>query len=85
LATAVIPLAGVTLGIFVRHHRALSLEDCFGDDVLRSDQLDLVLLAITFIRNRLSDHRIVVGNGSGEEIGEKRGCPGGAHWRTLDL
>ena len=44
LTTAVIPAAGIALGIFVRQHRALRFQNGPGHDVLRGDQLDLVLL-----------------------------------------
>ena len=45
LAAAIIAPARITLGIFVGHHRALGLEHGTRDDVLRGDQLDLMLLA----------------------------------------
>ena len=44
LAAAIIPASGVTLGIFVRQHRALCLEHGVADDVFRRDHLDLILL-----------------------------------------
>ena len=44
LAAAVIALARIALGVFVGQHRALRLEHGARDDVLRGDQLDLVLL-----------------------------------------
>ena len=40
LAAAVIAPAGIALGVFVRHHRALRLEHGARDDVLRGDQFD---------------------------------------------
>ncbi len=43
-AAAVIAPARIALGVFVGHHRALGLEHRGGDQVLRGDQLDLVLL-----------------------------------------
>jgi hypothetical protein len=45
LAAAIVALARIALGIFVGHDRALRLEHGAGHDVLRGDQLDLVLLA----------------------------------------
>ena len=40
LATAVVTLAGVTLGIFVGHYRTHGLHDLVADEILRSNQLD---------------------------------------------
>ena len=44
LAAAVVALARIALGVLVGHDRALRLEHGARDDVLRGDQLDLVLL-----------------------------------------
>ena len=49
LAAAVVALARIALGILVGDHRALRLEHRAADDVLRRDQLDLVLLAAQFL------------------------------------
>jgi hypothetical protein len=59
LATAVIALARIALGVLVRQDRPLRLEHGAGNDVLRGDQLDLVLLAPEFTR----DHRTEGGVG----------------------
>ena len=48
-AAAIIALAGIAFGIFVGQDRALGFQHRFGDDVLGSDQLDLVLLALQFV------------------------------------
>jgi hypothetical protein len=53
LAAAVIAPAGIALGIFVGQHRALRLDHGARDDVLRRDELDLVLLAAEFLGDRL--------------------------------
>ena len=43
---AVVAAAGITLGIFVGQHRALRLQHGGGDNILRRDQFDAVLLAV---------------------------------------
>ena len=68
LAAAVIAPAGIALGIFVGEHRALRLEHGARDDVLRGDQLDLVLLAVQLA----FEHGIDLGIGLGEARGEHR-------------
>ena len=50
LAAAIVAPARIALGVLVGHHRALRLEHGARDDVLRGDQLDLVLLAPEFER-----------------------------------
>ena len=73
LAAAVIAPARIALGIFVGEHRALRLEHGARDDVLRRDQLDLVLLALQLAgRSRAAS--------SGSALGERRrrrSCSGG--------
>ena len=49
LAAAVVAPARIALGVLVGQHRALRLQHGAGDDVLRGDQLDLVLLAAEFL------------------------------------
>ncbi len=49
LAAAVVAPARIALGIFVGQHRALGLEHRARDDVLRGDQLDLVLLPMQLL------------------------------------
>ncbi len=85
LAAAVIAPAGIALGIFVGHHRALRLEDGAGDDVFRRDELDLVALAPEFLVDRAGDFGIGLGEGGLEEaVGVARsggGCGArGASW-----
>ncbi|MNX93962.1 hypothetical protein D3C86_1261770 [compost metagenome] len=57
-AAAVITLAGIALGIFVGQHRALSRQNIGGNDVFRSDELDLRFLAVEFLGDGVSDHRV---------------------------
>jgi hypothetical protein len=73
LAAAVIALSGIALGVFVGHHRALRLENGAGDDVFRSDQLDLVALAAKLQLDGAGD----LGIGLGEAGAEKGVRPGG--------
>ena len=63
LAAAIVALAGIALGIFVGHDRALRLEHRLADDVLRGDQLDLVLLAAELVADRFGDLWIGLGKG----------------------
>ena len=57
LAAAVIAPAGIAFGIFVGEQRACGVEHGLGDDVLRGDQLDLVLLALGLVLDRAPDLR----------------------------
>ena len=66
-AAAVIAPAGIALGVFVGEHRALRLEHRARDDVLRGDQLDLVLLAAQLVADRRRDLGIDFGKGRSEE------------------
>ncbi len=52
LAAAVIPLAGVALGIFVGQHSAHRGHHRRADDVFRGNQLDIAALAVVFLFNR---------------------------------
>ena len=61
LAAAVVAPAGIALGVFVGQHRALRLEHGARDDVLRGDQLDLLLLAVQLALERRIDRRIGLG------------------------
>ena len=61
LAAAIVAAARIAFGILVGHHRALRFHDSAGDDVLGSDQLDLVLLARQFQRDGLRDLGIRLG------------------------
>jgi hypothetical protein len=69
LAAAVVAPARIALGIFVGQHRTLGLEDGAGDDVLRGDQLDLVLLPMQLLPDGPEDLRIALGEMGGEETG----------------
>ena len=79
LAAAVVALARIALGVLVGHHRALRLEHRPGDDVLRGDQLDLVLLAAELLGDRVGD----LGIGFGERGGEESGRAAGAEARSV--
>ena len=58
LASAVITLAGIALGVFVGEDRARRLEHGFADKVLRGDQLQPLVLAALFVFDGLRDFRI---------------------------
>ena len=68
LAAAVVAAAGIALGVFVGQDAALGLEHGAGDDVLARDQLDAVLLARQFLRDRGGDVRV----GRGQRRREKK-------------
>ena len=67
LAAAIIALARITLGIFVRHDRALRFQDGAGNNVFRGDQLDLMPLTTQFLIDRAKDFRIGIGKRAIEE------------------
>ncbi len=67
LAAAIIALARITFGVFVRHHRTLRLKHGAGDDVLGSDQFDLVALAAKLQRHGLMQRRIGISERGGKE------------------
>jgi hypothetical protein len=69
LAAAVIALAGIALGIFVGHHRALRLHHGGRDDVLAGDQLDLVTLPAQLLPHRPEK----LGVARGKRFAEKAG------------
>ena len=79
-AAAVVAPAGIALGIFVGQHRARRLEHGARDDVLRGDQLDLLLLAMQLALQHGVDRRI----GLGEALGEHRQRRCRATWRRPD-
>ncbi len=60
LATAVVALAGVPLGILVGQNRTLSLEHRLADEILRSDELEVVLLALGFVFDGCSNLRVEI-------------------------
>ena len=72
LAAAVIALARIALGIFVGEQSAGSVEHRLRDDVLRGDQLDLVLLPMLFVLDRAPDLWVGVLKMPGEETGIAR-------------
>src|SRR5207237_8877529 len=63
----VVALARITLGVLVRHRRALSLQHSAGDDVRGGDQLDLVTLASELLRDGGGDLGVAGGEGGVEE------------------
>ena len=58
MAALIVTLAGITFGIFVGEHRSLGFQHGAGNDVLRRDQFDLVLLAVKLGGNRSGHSRI---------------------------
>ena len=67
LAAAVIALAGIAFGVFVGEQRAGGVEHGLRDDVLRGDQLDLVLLAVQLVLHRAPNFRVRILQMPGEE------------------
>ena len=67
LAAAVVAPAGIAFGVLVGQHAAGRFQHGLGDDVLRRDQLDLMLLAAKLLADRIGDLRIAVGNAGGEK------------------
>ena len=55
LAAAVVALARIAFGVFVRQHRARRLQDRLADEILRRDQLEAVVLPVQLVANGLSD------------------------------
>jgi hypothetical protein len=58
LAAAVVAASGITLGILVGENRALRFENGAADDVLGSDQLEVVLLPLRLLAQHASNLRI---------------------------
>ena len=54
-ATTVPAFTRVTLGIFVGEHRTLRLQNGGADKIFAGDQLDIILLALFFVLNGISD------------------------------
>jgi hypothetical protein len=73
LAAAVVAAAGVALGVLVRQHGALGLEDRARHEVLRGDHLQRVLLALELVRDGGGDLGIDLREGGVEEVGGKIG------------
>ena len=55
LAAAVIPFAGVTLGVFVREMAAHRCHDCLRNEVFGCDQLQMVTLALELQLHRFGN------------------------------
>ena len=77
-ATLIVTAARIALSIFVGEHRALRLEHRPGHDILRGDQLDLILLPVELGRDRFGDGTVGFPEAPGEEarmldIGEVEG------------
>jgi hypothetical protein len=66
-AALVIALARIPFRVLVREHRALRLEHCLRDDVLRRDQLDLRLLTFEFGGNPREHGGVGIGQTAGEK------------------
>ena len=72
LAAAVVAAPGIALGVLVRQDRAGGLEHRLGDEVLRGDHLERVLLAVELALQHLGDRRIHLGEPGGlEVVGER--------------
>ncbi len=67
LAAAVVAAARIALGVLVGEQRALGLQHAQGDDVLRGDQLDLLLLAAQLVTDGFGKLRIAFGEAGGKE------------------
>ena len=61
VAAAVIPLAGIALGVFIGQAGALRQHHRLADDVLRRDQLDVAAFPGKFLLNGSSYLRVVLG------------------------
>jgi hypothetical protein len=72
LAAAVIALARITFRIFVGEQRAGGIEYGLGDDILRGDQLDLVLLAVGLVLDRAPDLGVSIFQMLGEKAASAR-------------
>ena len=57
-ATAIPAFFGIAFGVFVRQHRALRLHDGRTGEIFAGDHLDVFLLALAFMVNRLGNGRI---------------------------
>jgi len=68
LAAAVVARARIALGVLVGQDAALTLEHGAGNEVLRGDQLQGVLLALQFERHSLGDLRIDLRERTHEEV-----------------
>jgi hypothetical protein len=66
VAAAIIAPARIALGIFVGHDRALRFQNGTRDDVLRSNQLDLVALTSELALDGTEQFRIGISQGAVE-------------------
>jgi hypothetical protein len=71
LAAAVVALAGIALGVLVRQHGALALEDRLRHEVLGGDHLQRVLLPAQLALDRLGDLGVDVGERALEVVGRE--------------
>ena len=69
LAAAVVALARIPLGVLVREHRALAVEDRLRNEVLGGDHLERRLLPGGLVPEDVGDLRIDVGDRLGEVVG----------------
>src|SRR5687767_14450559 len=74
LTAAVVPPAGISLGVLIGEHRAGGLEHGLADEVLRRDELETGVLAMYFVADRQRDIRIRIFEGTPARRGL---CPGG--------
>src|SRR3546814_7814674 len=65
-AALIIALARIAFGIFVGEDRTLRLQHRLRHDIFRSDQFDLVLLALQFMGDAREDRRIGIGQAARE-------------------
>ena len=72
LAAAVVAVAGIALGVLVGEHGAGRLEHGARDDVLRRDQLDLVLLALQLAIDDAGELGIALGQRGRKEARMRR-------------
>ena len=60
-AAAIVPLAGVAFGVFIRENAADGFENGFRDKVLAGDEFEAAILPFGFVLNRLVDEGIDFG------------------------
>ena len=58
LASAVVALAGIALGVFVGHHAAHGLQDLVGNVVLRRNEFQAVLLTGALLADQVENLKI---------------------------
>ncbi len=78
LATAVIPVARVTLCILVGHYRAHGLQHLRADKIFRGNELEAVDLALPFLFNKIKNRCIPVHFLYFDVFLPSSGWPGGA-------